>query len=200
VAMIFVTAVAGTEWTWGTLKVAVMRGESRSRYALATFGSLAVILLVAEIVVFAAGFLGAVTGAMAAGIPLRGFTDGDALPHLASLLVRCWIAVCCLSAVAYAIAMVAKNQMAGVGVVIGLYIAGVFAPLALPENVQRVVEYLPFGVAGDAIGLIGPPGAAGSVNNAIAIEPNLALVITLAWIVGSLAVAALATERAEIGG
>jgi hypothetical protein len=200
VAMIYVTAVAGTEWTWGTLKVAVMRGESRSRYAVATFGSLALALLVAEIVVFAAGILGAIAGAAAAGVPLRGFTDGDAMPHLAALLIRCWIAVCCLCAVAYAIAMVAKNQMAGVGVVIGLYIAGVFAPLAMPENVRRVLEYLPFGAAGDAIGMIGPPGTGASVGSTIVLEPNLALVITLAWIVGSLAVAAWTTERAEIGG
>jgi hypothetical protein len=200
VAMIYVTAVAGTEWTWGTLKLAVMRGESRSRYTLATFGSLALALLVGQLVVFAVGILGAVGGALAAGIPVRGFTDGDALPHLASLFVRCWIAICCLCAVAFAIAMIAKNQMAGVGTVIGLYILSIFVPLALPESARRVIEYQPFGVAGDAIGMIGPPGSGGSVGSAIAIEPNLALLMTLAWIAGSLALAALATERAEIGG
>jgi hypothetical protein len=199
VAMIYVAAVAGTEWTWGTLKVAVMRGESRTRYSLATFGSVALLLLVGALAVFAAGILGAVCGALAAGVPVQGFTDGDALPHLASLFVRCWIALCCISAVAYAIAMVAKNQMAGVGAVIGLYIASVFV-IALPKSLREIFEYLPFSAAGDAIGIIGPPSAGPAGGSSIAIEPNLALLVAGVWIAGSLAVAALTTERAEIAG
>jgi hypothetical protein len=200
VAMIYVAAVAGTEWSWGTLKVAVMRGESRTRYTLATFGSVALALLVGQLVVFGAGILGAILGGLSAGVPIGSFADGDALPHLAALLVRCWIAVCCLSAVAYAIAMAAKNQMAGVGVVIGLYVASLFVPLFLPRDVQKILEYLPFGAASDAIGLNAPPSAGTGAGASIAIEPNLALVVTAVWIVGSLAVAALATERAEISG
>jgi hypothetical protein len=199
VAMIYVAVVAGTEWTGGTLKVAVMRGESRTRYTMATFGSVALLLLVGELVIFAAGMLGAVGGALAAGVPVQGFTDGDALPHLASLLIRCWIALCCISAVAYAIAMVAKNQMAGVGTVIGLYVASVFV-IALPRSVREVFEYLPFSAAGDAIGIIAPPSANTAGGPSITIEPNLALLVAVVWIAGSLAVAALTTERAEIGG
>jgi ABC-type transport system involved in multi-copper enzyme maturation permease subunit len=202
-AMIYTAAVAGTEWSWGTLKVAVMRGESRTRYALATFGSLALALLAGVLVAFLAGVLGAIGGALAAGIPVRGFTDGDALPHLAALLVRGWIAICCISAVAYAIAMVAKSQMAGVGAVIGLYLASIvggIASLVLPESVRRVLEYQPFSIAGDAIGITGSPSSGGAASNAAAVEPNLALAVTLVWLVASLVVAALATERAEITG
>jgi hypothetical protein len=200
VAVIYVAAVAGTEWTWGTLKVAIMRGESRSRYAVATFGSLALALLVAQLIVFLAGAAGAACGALAAGVPLQGFTDGDAVPHLASLLVRGWIALCCVCAVSYAVAMVAKNQMAGVGTVIGLYFGFMFAPLFLPDVLRRALEYLPFSAASDAIGMGPAPGSAEAASATIALEPNLALLVALAWIVGSLAVAALTTERAEIGG
>ena len=39
-AMIYGAAVAGSEWTWGTLKSAVARGESRSRYQLLSFASI----------------------------------------------------------------------------------------------------------------------------------------------------------------
>jgi hypothetical protein len=66
--------------------------------------------------------------------------------------------------------------------------------------VQKILEYLPFGAASDAIGLNAPPSAGTGAGASIAIEPNLALVVTAVWIVGSLAVAALATERAEISG
>jgi ABC-2 type transport system permease protein len=33
-AMIYGAAIAGSEWSWGTLKSAVARGESRVRYML----------------------------------------------------------------------------------------------------------------------------------------------------------------------
>ena len=36
-AVIYGAAIAGSEWSWGTLKNAVARGESRSRYMLRTF-------------------------------------------------------------------------------------------------------------------------------------------------------------------
>ena len=199
VALIYVAAVAGSEWTWGTLKIAVMRGESRARYTIATFGSLAVMLLAGLLIAFAAGFLGAIAGASIAGLPLGGFTDGDALPHLSLSILRCWIAICSLSAVGYAIAMVARNQMAGVGTVIGVYVASVIVPIALPEALQNVFKYLPFSVSGDAIGLSGPAGSNG--QQAVAgVEPTLALIVTVSWLAASLAVAALATERAEISG
>jgi ABC-type transport system involved in multi-copper enzyme maturation permease subunit len=197
-AMIYTAAIAGTEWSWGTLKVAVTRGESRTRYVVATFGSLAIALLVGVVVTFLAGMVGSIAGAIVAGVPLQGFTDGDALPHLASLLVRGWIAVCCISAVAYAIAMLFKNQMAGVGMVIGVYLVAVFVPVFLPESARRIIEYQPFSIASDAIGLIAPPSVTAGTGAAVSVEPTLALVITLAWIVASLVVAAVATERAEI--
>jgi ABC-type transport system involved in multi-copper enzyme maturation permease subunit len=197
-AMIYTAAVAGTEWSWGTLKVAVTRGESRTRYVVATFGSLAIALLIGVVVTFLAGMVGAIGGAIVAGVPLRGFADGDALPHLASLLVRCWIAVCCICAVAYAIAMLFKNQMAGVGMVIGVYLVAVFVPVFLPESVRQVIEYQPFSIASDAIGLIAPPSATAGTGARVSVESNLALLVTLAWIVASLLVAAVATERAEI--
>src|SRR5205814_10162716 len=39
-AVIYGAAVAGSEWTWGTLKNAVARGESRSRYTLLSFAAI----------------------------------------------------------------------------------------------------------------------------------------------------------------
>ena len=45
-AVIYGAAIAGSEWTWGTLKTSVVRGESRSRYLLTTFAAIAVVLAV----------------------------------------------------------------------------------------------------------------------------------------------------------
>jgi len=41
--VIYGAAIAGSEWTWGTLKSAVARGESRSRYQLWSFAGIALI-------------------------------------------------------------------------------------------------------------------------------------------------------------
>ena len=44
VAVIYGAAIAGSEWSWGTLKNAVARGESRTRYMLGTFAAIAVMV------------------------------------------------------------------------------------------------------------------------------------------------------------
>ena len=199
-AMIYVAAVAGTEWTWGTLKMAVMRGESRSRYTIATFCSLSLMLLAGVVITLLAGVLGAIAGASIAGLPVRGLTDGAAIPHVIVSILRCWIAVTTLAAVGYAIAMATKSQMAGVGVVIGFFIGSVFAPIALPGVLHDIFKYLPFSIAGDAMDLFAPTATGQTATSASIVAPNLALAITVGWLVLSLAIAALATERAEIAG
>src|SRR6266550_552700 len=62
-AVIYGAAVAGSEWTWGTLKAAVARGESRTRYVVATFAAIAVVAGLGLLVSFAIGVVAAVIGA-----------------------------------------------------------------------------------------------------------------------------------------
>jgi hypothetical protein len=95
--------------------------------------------------------------------------------------------------------MVAKSQMAGIGTVIGYYLVSLIGPAVLPDFVKEIFKYLPFSVAGDAIGMHGPPsnGAAAVVS---AVDPNVALIVTIAWLVGCLAVASLSVQRTEITG
>jgi hypothetical protein len=194
VALIYVAAVAGSEWTWGTLKNAVARGESRSRYAAATFASISIVLLAGLLLVFAAGMIGSLIGASVAGVSTSGVGDSAALVALPVKLARCWIALIGLCSVGYALTMMAKSPMAGVGAVIGLFLVSAIAPALLPEIVQQIFRYLPFSIGSDAIGLQGPPGSgAGNL-----IDPNLALLVTVGWAVASIAVAAIAVERAEI--
>jgi ABC-type transport system involved in multi-copper enzyme maturation permease subunit len=196
VGLIYVAAVSGTEWSWGTLRVAVARGESRSRYVIATFASIAIVLLIGLLVVFAAGVLAAAGGAVLAGLPLTGLTDGPALTQTALKLARCWVAIVGLGSVGYVAAMVARSQMAGIGAVIGFYFGSALAPFFLPDVIKEAFKYLPFNSAGDAVGIQGP--ITGGATTSPVLDPNVALVVTLAWLVGCLAIAALATERAEI--
>ncbi len=76
-AMIYGAAIAGSEWTWGTLKAAIARGESRSRYQLLSFASIAVIVGVGLVVAFVVGLVVTVIAASLAGVGTAGIGDSD---------------------------------------------------------------------------------------------------------------------------
>jgi ABC-type transport system involved in multi-copper enzyme maturation permease subunit len=194
IALIYVAVAAGSEWSWGTLKVAVARGESRRNYVLATFASLAVILGIGLVITFVAGIAAAVAGGSLAGLP-TGTVDGPMLGDALVKLIRAWIALVGLASVAYAVSMVAKSPMAGVGTVIGLFIATTI--VSLVPVVREVFKYLPFATSSDAIGLGSQPGSNMGLS---VLDPNVAMAVTLAWLVGLLAVAVIATDRAEVTG
>ena len=64
-----------------------------------------------------------------------------------------------------------------------------------------MVQYLPFDAANAVIPGIsaGGPGGGGGLGGP-ALEPTTALLVIGAWLIGSLVVATLFTERAEISG
>ena len=199
VGLIYVATVSGSEWGWGTLKVAAARGQSRWQYTLATFASLAILLIVGLLITFLIGLVAVTLGASIAGLPLGNPADPGVLGPALVKLIRAGIGLITLTSLGFAVAMVAKSQMAGIGTVIGYFVVSAFAPLFLPDFVKTVFKYLPFNVASDAIGLQGPPGTTTTATSA-PVEPNLALLIALAWLVVCLAAAALSVERTEIAG
>jgi len=199
-ALIYGAAVGGSEWTWGTLKNAVARGESRSRYVLAQFAAIAAVTAVGLILSFVIGVLAALLAANIAGVPTTGLDDAATLQTLPANFVRGWFAIVEQGALGFAIATLARSQLAGIGVGIGVYFGGTFAQLFLPD----IVKYLPFSVANAAVGVSrggGFGGGGGGGGPQIpALDPDLALVLVMVWLAGALVVAAAFTERAEITG
>ena len=65
--MIYWAAIAGSEWSWGTLKAAVARGESRSRYQVLSFASIGAMVVIGLVVAFAIGIVVAFIAAGLAG-------------------------------------------------------------------------------------------------------------------------------------
>jgi ABC-type transport system involved in multi-copper enzyme maturation permease subunit len=192
--VIYGAAIAGSEWSWGTLKAVVARGESRSRYVLSTFAAVAVILAVGFLTTFLIGVVTAVLGATLAGVPLNGIGDADALGRLPQNFGRGWVAIVAEGALGFAVATLARSQLAGIGVGIAIYFGGTFAGIFLPD----VVQYLPFQLANTAVGAGG--GFGGGVGGAPTMSADLALLLLAVWLLASLALAALFTERAEITG
>lgn len=196
-AVIYGAAIAGSEWSWGTLKNAVARGESRSKYALLTFGSIATIVAVGLLFAFVVGLIAAVISANLASVSTAGLTDGATIGRLPVNLVKGWIAIVEEGALGFAIATVARSQLAGIGAGIALYFGETFARLFLPD----IVKFLPFSVAQASVSGGTTGGGFGGGGQQLAqLEPNLAFVLVIVWLVGALAVAAIFTERAEITG
>ncbi len=192
-AVIYGAAIAGSEWTWGTLKTAVVRGESRSRYMLATFAAIALVLAVGLFIAFLIGVGAAVLGSRIAGIPLDGMGDTAVLGRLPELFARGWVAITATAALGFAVATLARSQLAGIGVGIAFYFGEQFAGIFLPD----VVRYMPFHLSSAAVG--GGRGFGGAPDPA-ALSVGTAVVLVTLWLIGSLVVAAGFTERAEITG
>jgi ABC-type transport system involved in multi-copper enzyme maturation permease subunit len=190
--MAYAAAIAGSEWQWGTLKTAVARGESRSRYMLTTYAGIAVLALIGLLIAFAVGVVVTFLAAKLAGVSTDGISDTSIFGNLPDQFLRGWLGLVEVGAVGFAIATLARSQLAGVGAGIGIYFAESFAGLFLPG----VVKYLPFNAANS---LIATSSGAGGQSGA-RLDPNAAPIVVLAWLVGCLIVTALFTERAEISG
>ncbi len=196
-AMIFGAAIAGSEWTWGTLKAAVARGESRSLYQLGSFASIAVVVGIGLVVAFAIGIVVAVIAAGLAGVPTTGIGDADTIKTFPELLARGWLALTEACALGFAIATLARSQLAGIGVGIAVYFGEQFASIFLPD----IVRYLPFNAANAVVATSGSFGGGGDGGaTLVRLDPNTALLVVAAWLIGALLVTALFTERAEVSG
>ena len=199
-AVIYGAAIAGSEWTWGTLKNAVARGESRSRYTLLSFAAIAAVIAVGLVLAFVIGVVAAFIGANLAGVSTAGLNDPATLGRLPAQFARGWLAIIEEGALGFAIATVARTQLAGIGAGIALYFGETFAGIFLPD----IVKYLPFNVATASVstGATSGGGFGGGGGGApiAALDANTALVLVVVWLVGALAVAAVFTERAEISG
>jgi ABC-type transport system involved in multi-copper enzyme maturation permease subunit len=197
-ALIYGAAVAGSEWTWGTLKSAVARGESRSRYQLLSFAAIAIMVGLGLVVAFAIGVVVAVVAAGIAGVPTAGLGDAATLGQIPEFLARGWLAIVEAGALGFAIATLARSQLAGIGVGIAVYFGEQFASIFLPD----IVKYLPFNAAQAVVATPAGGGFGGGGGGAPLpqLEPNTAMLVVAAWLVGALIVTALFTERAEISG
>ena len=147
------------------------------------------------LVAFAAGVVITFLAAKLGGISTDGITDTSIFGNLPEQFLRGWFGLVEVGAVGFTIATLARSQLAGVGAGIGIYFAESFAGLLLPD----IVKYLPFAAAS---ALIKTDAALGGNGGATLprLDPDSAVFVVAAWLVASLAVTALFTERAEISG
>jgi hypothetical protein len=199
-AAAFGAAVAGSEWTWGTLKAAIARGESRTRLTLTGFLSVVIYACVGLVLMFAVAVALTAAAAGLTGVDVSGLGDTAALTQVPVALGRACVGLAMSAAIGFAIATVTRSQVAGIVIAIVLYflegIAGLFAP--------HVFKWFPFSASNAVVRGVpaDPTGGTTSVGGIelATLDPPVALVVTVAWLVLFLGAAAIYTERAEIGG
>jgi ABC-2 type transport system permease protein len=196
-ALIYGASIAGSEWTWGTFKSAVARGESRVGYLLNTFASIGLILGLGLLIGYLIAIGAAIVGAHLANVPITGLNDGETLARLPAQLLRAWLALAEEGALGFTIATLARSQLAGIGAGIAFYFGESFAVLFLPD----VVKYLPFSVANASVGAVtGTSSGFGGGTSLATLPADQALILVIIWLVGALLVTALYADRAEISG
>jgi len=138
----------------------------------------------------------AIIGAALASVSSAGLNDSATLGQLPELLARGWLAIVEEGALGFAIATLARSQLAGVGVGIAVYFGEQFATIFLPD----IVKYLPFNAASAVVAVGGGGFGGGNGTQFARLEPNAALVVVALWLIGALIVTTIFSERAEISG
>lgn len=194
-SLIYGAAIAGSEWGWGTLKSAVARGEGRARYVVMTFAATAVMIAIGLVLAFGVGVAAAYGGAHVANVSTTGVGDTATIDRLPSDLARVLLGLVAEGALGYAIATLARSQLGGIGAGIAIYFGSEFGGLFIPD----IVKYSPFSAASAMLGS-DVAGGNGPGAGTTPLDTTTAVLVVAAWLVAALVVAAVFTERADIGG
>ncbi len=189
-------AIIGADWAWGTIRAIVARGESRVRYTLVTFLAITIVIGVGITVASVIGVGSAIAGAEIAGLGSEGATDADTLLTLPDLLLRTWLGVTQAAAIGFAIAMLFKSQLAGIGAGLAFYFAEQF--LQLVPGLRDVLVYFPFSVSGAVIGTTEAFEADTSFGEFPVLAADTAVVWSVGYLVIALTIATFAAWRAQI--
>jgi len=200
-------AVSGVEWAWGTIRTVVGRGESRTFYVLVKFIAVTLMIVLGVFVTFVIGVVLAIVAATVAHVSTSNALDPNELTRMGELLARASFAITEQAAIGYAIATIFRSQLAGIGAGLAVYFAQIF--LALVPGIRDLLPYFPFSVANTVVTsaagfttrIGGGPGGGGGGGGGVStttLDSTTAILFTLAYLVIALAIAAIATERAEI--
>lgn len=210
-AVAYAAAIGGADWNWGVLRVVVARGEGRSRYVLAKAVGIAIVLVIGALIAYAAGVAFTLGAAQIAGASAGAPFGASGTDALWKSLVFGVFVLLQRAAIGYAVAVLTRSQVAGVVVGIILFLGESILSTILtvltfggsilsaePRDTQWF-QYLPFSIGDSVLGAAAPslPGDAGDLLLA-PVSLGQGLVVTGAYLVAALLIAAIATERAEI--
>jgi len=224
IAVVFAAAYVGADWNWGVIRNVVARGESRERYLLSKFVSLAIVLVIALAIVFACCFVFTYIQSAIYNIPIASPLRGDGLQDLIVWFVVGFPVLLQRAAIGFAVAAIFRSQLAGavVGIVLFLVEAVVTTILTVLTFGSRFTNGGGFDPNGGGIQPIGPewfqflpvsiggnvfnalPGAGGLSSgdlSSVFLRPvpfPLAMGVVLLYMVVAVGIALVALRRQEI--
>ena len=157
------------------------------------FVGVAVMVIIGFLAAFLVGVLLAAVGATLLNVGLSGMSDADTLRRLPELFGRAMLALSMDAALGFAIATIARSQLAGIGVGSACSSSRASPGPSCPtcSSGSRSPRRPPWWRR---------PRARGGGGGGARLEPDIAIVVVAVWLIAALVVASLWTERAEIAG
>ena len=185
-------SMAGADWSWGTIRVVLARGEGRIRYALAKAAALGICLVIAVVIAYAVGMaLAALTGLALGETTGRPFSELGREDLLSSLGYGTLVLLE-RAAIGFAVATVLRSQLAGVVAGIGLSIGeGILSTVlfalamsgdGLARTQTQWYQLLPFRIGESLLAAVRGPSSDLSAMFGKPVEPGLALLITAGYL------------------
>jgi hypothetical protein len=217
-AMAYAAAIAGADWNWGVLRNVIARGESRVRYILAKAGSIGIVLtlgvVIISVVSLAFVMLVGLLSKVSLGDPLSGLS-------LAVLRDQFFLGLLVLferAAIAFAVAVVLRSQVAGIVVGIVLFfgegilstiltvaaLAGTISDSGPARLPVQWFQFLPFAI-GDEVRAAATSAASGVIGGdaldslfLTRVGLPASLVVLLLYLAIALLISVLAIRREQI--
>ena len=183
----FAGLVAGAEWSWGTLRVAIARGESRARYVLGTFTALVVLVAAATFVLFVAGVALTLVADAIGGVNGGDPAEPAGLGRVPALVIGLAVALASATAIGFTLSFLLRNPIAGVVGVVALSIGEQLLAADIPADLRQ------YGPTASATALVTEAGTHGFGGDWF-----VYLGVNLAYAAVVLGVAILFARRAEI--
>jgi hypothetical protein len=181
-------AVAGSEWSWNTFRLAIARGESRSRYAVGTLVGVAGVLLVMWLLLFAVGIVLARIGSAVGGLEPGDMAGDGVLGRLPLVIGGGWWAVTTYAAIGFTVAFLARSQVAGIAAVVILYFGEQFAAAVFPAE---LIQYAPMTAGAQLV-------RSAASSSTVPGDILLPLVTTTVYLALAIGVLAVMTRRTEV--
>ena len=179
--------VAGSEWGWGTFRVALARGESRVRYVIGLYVAVGLLALVGWVVLYALGLGLIILGGALGGIPAGNPLDQQDLGRFVALVAGGGWGILMEAAMGFSVAFVTRSPVAGITVMAGLYFVEQFAQLIVTSDIWRLA---PITAASSLVSTAGDEGIGVAL-----IGP---LLVTAMYLFGAIGLACLFARRTEV--
>jgi hypothetical protein len=211
-AVIYAGAIVGGDYTWGVVRNAIARGESREAYLLAKAVALAIVIAIGATLAFVIGVAMILLVASLSRLDLGNLLTVDSLLDLGAALGLGTLVLLERAAIGIAVALMLRSQLAGIVVAVVLYIveplvAGIAAAISapatifLPEPTAPAVHwtaFLPFTI-GSSVLNEGSAALGSLVGGLVANVPLAQSVpVVLLYMAGAIGLAMFVMRRQEI--